>query len=312
MPPQQNLFGSAFGAAAEKAKLAAERAKEKAAAAATSASTRLSESGLRESLESARSSVAAAASTGAESIAESIKTTIEADRIEITLREKNRRILELEEKQAKLNAQLKKALFGDALGEATALAKQREQELETMKQRTMAKFKDMAKEKAALEERIRTLERETVSASASAASAASSPFGAMSTVPASPSAFDSPELRGGDTGSAGHATPMTAGCDDGLLISGLDMPGSSEPPQQSNERQRQQQQQQLLAEATNELKRLRETITQKDGQLAELRGKGREVSPASSSFGFETTHTTCVSLASCSLPACSRTLAKFA
>lgn len=310
MPPQQNLFGSAFGAAAEKAKLAAERAKEKAAAAATSASTRLSESGLRESLESARSTVAAAASTGAESIAEGIKTTIEADRIEITLREKNRRILELEEKQAKLNAQLKKALFGDALGEATALAKQREQELETMKQRTMAKFKDMAKEKAALEERIRTLERETVSASASAASAASSPFGAMSTVPASPSAFDSPELRGGDTGSAGHATPMTAGCGDGLLISGLDMPGSSEPPQQSNERQRQQQQQ--LAEATNELKRLRETITQKDGQLAELRGKGREVSPASSSFGFETTHTTCVPLASCLLPACSRTLAKLA
>ena len=116
MPPQQGgLFGNALGAAAERAKQAAEKAKEKATAAAATASNRLSESGLRESLESARNSVATAASSGAETLADSIKTTIEADRIDVTLREKNRRILELEEKQAKLQAQLKKALFGDAL-----------------------------------------------------------------------------------------------------------------------------------------------------------------------------------------------------
>ena len=123
--------------------------------------------------------------------------------MDVLLKEKNRRILELEEKQAKLNAQLKKALFGDALGEANALAKQREAELETMKTRTVAKFKEMTKEKQVLEARVQALEQ---SAAAASSMPAASPAGTTGEGLASPSAFDSPAVAtrsdGGATGLA--------------------------------------------------------------------------------------------------------------
>ena len=62
-------------------------------------------------------------------------------------------------------------------------------------------------------------------------------------------AFDSPEA--GSSSSDNLLTPPTGGANGGSPMS-----------------------QQKLAEATSELKRLRETIGQKDAQLADLRGKG--------------------------------------
>ena len=111
-------------------------------------------------------------------------------------------------------AQLKRALSGDAVKEAMALAKQREADLETMKGRTMAKFKEMASEKQQLEERIRALE---------------SGSGSGGGTPMSPLiAFDSPEA--GSSSSDNLLTPPTGGANGGSPLS-----------------------QQKLAEATSEL-----------------------------------------------------------
>ena len=181
MASSSNIFSSAVALA--------EKAKANAAAAATSASARISDSGLRESLESARGAIAVKASAAQSAATESISSLQSAmddnDRVDVMLRDKNRRILELEEERSRLHAQLRKS-GGEALADAMAEAKQRTGELESLKERTVGKFKAMAKEKAELEERIASLQR-------------------SAGPPSTPSAFDSPATGSGSS----LATPPT-------------------------------------------------------------------------------------------------------
>lgn len=96
--------------------------------------------------------LAARAVDAASAVGSSFKEAVdESGQIDSMIRSKNKRILELEEERVQLHAQLRLVMSDSALADAVALAKQKEQEVELIKQRTVAKFKELVAEKSAAE-----------------------------------------------------------------------------------------------------------------------------------------------------------------
>ena len=78
--------------------------------------------------------------------------------VDVMLKEKNRRILQLEDDVAMLQSKLKHALGGAALAEAEQLVAQRASELSMVKDKARAVIGEITQQKAALEARVRELE----------------------------------------------------------------------------------------------------------------------------------------------------------
>ncbi|KAL3893742.1 MAG: hypothetical protein SGPRY_014021, partial [Prymnesium sp.] len=123
-------------------------------------------SGVAEAADSWRSAIshpplpsqfAAKAVDAASAVGESLKGGNENEQAEVLLRAKNKRILELEEEKTQLQASLRSAMSDSALADAVALAKKKEAEVELIKQRTVAKFKELTAEKNEAEEAKREL-----------------------------------------------------------------------------------------------------------------------------------------------------------
>lgn len=85
----------------------------------------------------------------------------------------NRRILDLEDERTRLQAQLKHAMSDSAMSEALQLARQKEQEVEIIKARTVATFKQLAAEKQLVEDEKRQLMIQLAERDAQAASSES-------------------------------------------------------------------------------------------------------------------------------------------
>ena len=77
---------------------------------------------------------------------------------DVLLKDKNRRILQLEDDVAMLQGKLKHALGGAALAEAEQLVAQRASELSLVKDKARAVISEITQQKAALEARVRELE----------------------------------------------------------------------------------------------------------------------------------------------------------
>ena len=106
MSQTKSNFFSAASALAEAASAAAEKAKAKAADAASNASARLSDSGI---MDKVGKTLETGLFTSARKGLAWLRAIDENDKIDVMLREKNRRILELEEERGKMAAQLKRA-----------------------------------------------------------------------------------------------------------------------------------------------------------------------------------------------------------
>ncbi len=79
---------------------------------------------------------------------------------DVLLKDKNRRILQLEDDVAMLQGKLKHALSGAALAEAEQLVAQRASELSLVKDKARAVISEITQQKAALEARVRDYQRQ--------------------------------------------------------------------------------------------------------------------------------------------------------
>ena len=179
----------------------------------------------------------------------------ENEQVDSLLRAKNARILELEAERTKMQVALKKAMSGEAIAEALAKVKRREDEMEVMKERVANKFKELTTDKVRLEEEKAALQEQL-----SRVRASSDSSGGWSELEPSNSplaAFDSPAA---DATAAAWGTPMTRAASSPLL-EGCASEGTS-----PSARQLAAQQQARLAEAAEEIRRAREALGQRDGR----------------------------------------------
>ena len=168
--------------------------------------------------------------------------------MDVMLREKNARILELEEERASLSAQLKRALAGDALAEALQAVQTHKAEAERVRARAVEKFKAMAADRAELEAELRALQQRSPATPAAA--------------PGTPAGWEA----------CGLSTPMD---DDAGARAAAEMAAAAATAEAAELRAK-------VEEAEGSVGRLKQGIAARDTQLAELREKGRQMLSAKS------------------------------
>ena len=226
--PQARL-GSMLGSVRQKARSMGEAA-EKAAESA---------------LQARGSSIASVKQTLQSGLRDALEETAPMD---VMLREKNARILELEEERASLSAQLKRALAGDALAEALQAVQTHKAEAERVRARAVEKFKAMAAGRAELEAELRALQQRSPATPAAA--------------PGTPAGWEA----------CGLSTPMD---DDAGARAAAEMAAAAATAEAAELRAK-------VEEAEESVGRLKQGIAARDTQLAELREKGRQMLSAKS------------------------------
>ena len=160
---RSSLGGFGMGGMREKLeeakRLASTKAKEVADAATERLNDTLEANPQAWSLADKAAKKAAGASAAMAATKNSIREAVDgSQQYDVLLKDKNRRILQLEDDVAILQGKLKNALGGAALAEAEQLVAQRASELSLVKDKARAVISEITQQKAALEARVRELE----------------------------------------------------------------------------------------------------------------------------------------------------------